>query len=118
LKPLVLAAVLGATLALGGLHSVSAKGNGGGISTTVGDESNPLVDAYGPQTNAVNHVCPDGRTLTTGYIAKDSPLLGLCNFTWTGFSGMNGPQPEGLPGFLDSSRVERQLPPPPELTAE
>jgi hypothetical protein len=91
---LVLAAVVGAVLTVG-LYTVSASSasaDGGGITTTVGDQTDPLVAFYGPLMNAVDHLCPDGQSLTTGHLSKDDPLLNLCTATWgplPGFKGAN-----------------------------
>jgi hypothetical protein len=116
MKRLVLAAVVGAVLAVG-LYTVSAgsaSADGGGITTTVGDQTDPLVAFYGPLMNAVNHLCPDGQALTTGHLSKDDPLLNLCTATWGPFPGFKGantgftefivpllePPPATNPGFF------------------
>ena len=88
MKLLVLAAVVGAVLAVG-LYSTSASADSG-ITTTVGDESNAMVASYGPLMNAVNHLCPDGQMLTTGHLSKDDPLLDLCKLVGAHFSGLKG----------------------------
>jgi hypothetical protein len=99
MKWLVLAAVVGAVLAVG-LHTVSsASADGGGITTTVGDASNPLVAFYGPLMNAVDHLCPDGQTLTTGHLSKDDPLLNLCTATWGKFPAFKGANTD-FTGFI------------------
>jgi len=90
LRRLALAAVLGAVLAMGLQYASADAGKTGTtegrIGTTVGDESNPLVAAYGPLMNAVNHVCPAWGTVTTGHLAKDDPLLNLCWYLGPTFS--------------------------------
>ena len=92
MKRLVLAAVVGAVLAVG-LYTVSAgsaSADGGGITTTVGDQTDPLVAFYGPLMNAVDHLCPDGQALTTGHLSKDDPLLNLCTAMWGKLPGLMG----------------------------
>jgi hypothetical protein len=111
LRRLALAAVLGAVLAMGLQYASADAKTGtteGKISTTVGDESNPLVGAYGPLTNAVNHVCPAWGTVTTGHLAKDDPLLNLCWYLGPTFSpltlAVSGPATGFLaPGFFMGS---------------
>jgi len=98
MKLLVLAAVVGAVLSFG-LYSASASADGGGIGTTVGDESNPMVAAHGPLLNAVNHLCPDGQRLTTGLLSKDDPLLDLCKIVGAHFPTRS----------VNASLKERQL---------
>lgn len=96
MKRLVLAAVVGAVLAVG-LYTASA--DGGKIGTTLGDESNPMVAYYGPLINAVNHLCPDGQALTTGHLSKDDPLLNLCTATWGKLPGLKGVNTGLFSGF-------------------
>jgi len=98
MKRLALAAVVGAVLAVG-LYTASAAADGGKIGTTVGDNSNPLVAFYGPLINAVNYACPDGRTITTGHLTKDDPLLALCNFMGAQFPDLKLSPTDQLAGF-------------------
>ena len=109
MQRLVLAAALGAVLAVG-LYTASASADGGGITTTVGDQTDPLVAFYGPLMNAVDHLCPDGQTLTTGHLSKDDPLLNLCTATWGNFPGFKGAN-TGFTGFIVPLLEQRQEPP-------
>ena len=88
MKKLLLAAILGTALAFG-LYAASADGDkadGGTITTTLGDQSSPVVSFYGVLTNPVNDPCPHGRTQTTGQLANDDVLLDLCKFLRTGIT--------------------------------
>ena len=93
MQRLALAAVVGAVLAVG-LYTASASADGGGITTTVGDQTDPLVAFYGPLMNAVGHLCPDGQMLTTGHLSKNNPLLNLCTATLASFPGLKGANTE------------------------
>ena len=111
MKRLVLAAVVGAVLAVGLYTVSSASADGGGITTTVGDQKDPLVAFYGPLMNAVDHLCPDGQALTTGHLSKDDPLLNLCKATWGKLPGFKGANTGLFSGFTVPILEQRQRPP-------
>jgi hypothetical protein len=75
MRQLVLAAVVGAVLAVG-LHTASA--NGGTTNSTIGQGSKLTMAFHGPFVKAIDHLCMDHQGLTTGNPIGDDALFRLC----------------------------------------
>lgn len=85
MRQLVLAAVVGAVLAVG-LYTASA--NGGTTNTTIGQGSKLTMAFYGPMVKAMDYLCMDHQRLTTGNPSEDDALFGLCTATRPHFGGL------------------------------